>query len=265
MKDITISADHLTKIYTMYANERERYLDFFLPRPFGQRFCALQDVSFSLEAGQSLGLLGWNGSGKSTLVNLLSGASSPSGGTVQTSGRVSLLSIGTGILPSMTGLENITQKCLLQGFSPADIQRLTPEIVAFSELGEFIHQPVRTYSSGMRSKLGFAVASCIDPDILMIDEALSVGDATFAQKCLQRMNRFREQRKTIVFVSHSAQHIRDFCDMALWLEGGKVRAFGPCQEVLTAYVQFLQDFQALSPEAQRQYKDTLRAKQFLTV
>ena len=153
------------------------------------------------------------------------------------------------------------QKCLLLGLNKKDILRLMPEIIEFSELGDVIDQQVKTYSSGMRSKLGFAISINIDPDILVIDEALSVGDQTFTQKCRRRMRAFREQGKTIVFVSHSTPQIRRFCDQALWLEGGRMIQKGKSKDVTEAYQQFIQNFNKLSEQEQKAYKQNIRKRQ----
>lgn len=261
MAEIAISAEHISKIYTTYSKVREKYLDFFLPKEFGKRFYALQDVSLTLEKGHSLGLVGLNGSGKSTLANLIAGASAPTTGNLTINGTVSMTSVSSGVIPVLTGRENIMQKCLLLGLNKKDILRLMPEIIEFSELGDVIDQQVKTYSSGMRSKLGFAISINIDPDILIIDEALSVGDQTFTQKCLNKMRSFREQQKTIVFVSHSIPQVRDFCDRALWLEGGQLVQMGDCGEVTEAYTKFIQDFNKLSEQEQKAYKQNIRKRQ----
>ena len=261
MAEIAISAEHISKIYTTYSKVREKYLDFFLPKEFGKRFYALQDVSFTLEKGHSLGLVGLNGSGKSTLANLIAGASAPTTGNLTINGTVSMTSVSSGVIPALTGRENIMQKCLLLGLNKKDILRLMPEIIEFSELGDVIDQQVKTYSSGMRSKLGFAISINIDPDILVIDEALSVGDQTFTQKCLRRMRAFREQGKTIVFVSHSTPQIRRFCDQALWLEGGQVVQMGKSREIVEAYTKFIEHFNALPEEEQKAYKRNIRKRQ----
>ncbi|MBM6665309.1 ABC transporter ATP-binding protein [Flavonifractor plautii] len=261
MAEIAITAEHITKVFCTYSRTRDRYLDFFLPGEFGNRFYALRDVSFTLEKGHSLGLVGLNGSGKSTLANIIAGASAPTTGNLTINGTVSMTSVSSGVLPALTGRENIMQKCLLLGLNKKDILRLMPEIIEFSELGDVIDQQVKTYSSGMRSKLGFAISINIDPDILIIDEALSVGDQTFTQKCLNRMRAFRQQGKTIVFVSHSISQMRRFCDQALWLEGGQVVQIGSSQEITAAYAKFIEHFNSLPEEEQKAYKQNIRKRQ----
>ena len=262
--DPVIKVENISKIYKIYHKTVDKYLDFFLPLKFGNDFYALKDINFSLNKGKALALIGLNGSGKSTLANLIAGFSTPTSGNVHTEGKVSMSSISAGINPSMTGIENIHIKCLMLGLSHKDIIRLTPEIVAFSELEQFIDQPVKTYSSGMRSKLGFSIAVNIDPEILVIDEALSVGDPTFTDKCLTRMNQFREKGKTIVFVSHSMQQVRDFCDEALWLEGGQIKQIGECKEVADAYEKFIKEFNKYSADEKKKYLTDMRNKQFVS-
>ena len=176
MEACAIVANNLSKVYNIYTRPWEKYLNFFFPIEFGARFHAIQDVSFSLEKGCSMGLLGLNGSGKSTLANMIAGASSPTSGTLSIDGHVAMTAVSSGLSTLLTGRENIMQKGLLLGLSRRQILELMPEIIEFSELGDVIDQQVKTYSSGMRSKLGFAISINIDPDVLIIDKALSVGD-----------------------------------------------------------------------------------------
>lgn len=261
MEASAIIANNLSKTYYIYTKPWEKYLNFFLPMDFGTRFHAIQNVSFSLERGRSIGLLGLNGSGKSTLANMIAGASSPTGGTLSIDGQVSMTAVSSGLSTLLTGRENIMQKCLLLGLSRRNILELMPEIIEFSELGDVIDQQVKTYSSGMRSKLGFAISINIDPDVLIIDEALSVGDPTFTQKCLVKMRAFRERKKTIVFVSHSMSQVRDFCDRAMWLEGGRTVSIGACEDVVGEYTSFIQWFNQLPDAEQKAYKQQIREKQ----
>lgn len=258
MDNNAIVLNNIEKVYPLYQNTAEKLLGFFFPLNFSSHFYALRDISFSVEKGNSVALLGMNGSGKSTLANIIAGVSAPSKGTLSIDGEVSMTSISGGLNPQLTGEENIIQKCLLIGLHHNEIKELMPEIIEFSELGSFIKQPTKTYSSGMRSKLAFSISANIDPDVLVIDEALSVGDPTFTQKCLSRMKRFQERGKTIIFVSHSIPQVRDFCDRAVWLEGGKIREIGECNEITTNYGKFIKDFNALSPNEQMIYKDNIR-------
>jgi teichoic acid transport system ATP-binding protein len=262
MGEYAIVANHLQKAYRIYEKKSDQYLDFFLPMSFGRNFFALNDISFAVERGESVGLVGLNGSGKSTLSNIIAGSSAPTGGTIETEGEISMTAISGGINPMLTGRENIMQKGLLLGLDSRTIQELMPEIIEFSELGPFIEQQAKTYSSGMKSKLAFSISVHIDPDIMVIDEALSVGDPTFTKKCLMKMREFRTHGKTIVFVSHSVDQIRDFCDKAIWLEGGKVRQVGPCEEVLAGYQDFIQHYNKLPKEEQDAFRMALRAEQW---
>lgn len=261
MAETAIYVKDLEKVYKVYHKPLERYLDFFLPKEFGERFYAVQDLSFTLEKGRSLGLVGLNGSGKSTLANIIAGVSALTDGHLEIHGNVSMTAVTGGVTPLLTGRENIVQKCLLLGLSRKQIDALMPDIIEFSELGDVIDQQVKTYSSGMRAKLGFAISINIDPDIMVIDEALSVGDPTFTDKCLQRMNAFRAQNKTIIFVSHALPQVRDFCDCAMWLEGGYMKAFGSCDYVTNEYKQFISWFNQLSVKEQKAYKENIRQKQ----
>src|SRR5690606_13042830 len=164
--------------------------------------------------------------------------------------EVSLISISSGLNGQLTGRENIELKCLMLGFSKKEIQELMPEIIDFAELGNFIDQPVKSYSSGMKSRLGFAISITIDPDILVIDEALSVGDKTFANKSLAKMEEFKEKGKTIFFISHSGHQVKQFCQKALWLEAGEIKAFGSAEEVIPLYDEFVNNFRKMSKAEQ---------------
>lgn len=249
----------ISKVYKIYHRSYEKYMDFFLPGEYGKAFYALSDVSLAVKKGESLGLIGLNGSGKSTLANIIAGASSQTSGNVITTGTASMISVSAGVDTRLTGMENIVQKGLLLGLSHKKIKELTPQIIEFSELGPFMNQQVKTYSSGMRSKLGFAISVNINPDILVIDEALSVGDPTFTNKCLVRMKKFREDGKTIVFVSHSMPQICDFCDKVLWLEGGRMEMFGDVKEVTNEYNAYVRAYNALTEMQKKAYKEKLRA------
>ena len=226
---------------------RDLWLGYRSLRPFSlrggkaggrsQRREALRGVSFRVEEGEILGVVGRNGSGKSTLLRAAAGILSPDRGSIETFGRsVSLLAIGVGFQPRLTGRDNILLSGLLMGFSEAEIRERTPEIIAFSELGEAIDRPVRTYSSGMYSKLAFSITVTLETSILLIDEVLSVGDARFNQKSFAKMEELiAGEGRTVLMVSHAAATIRRLCTRALWLEEGRVRLEGPVEEVLRAY------------------------------
>lgn len=257
----TIIADHVTKEYRIYHRPADKYLDFFFSIGRGDRFYALRDICFSVEKGESMGLVGLNGSGKSTLANIIAGVAIPTKGTLSVHGSASMTSVSGGLNKNLTGLENIVQQGLLLGLTHKQIQEMTPSIIEFADVGPFIDQQVKTYSSGMRSKLAFAINVNIDPDVMVIDEALSVGDPTFTDKCLQKMREFRERGKTIVFVSHSMQQIRDFCDRAIWLEGGHMKMDDTAANVVKEYGEFIKSYNALTPEGKKDFTEKLRASQ----
>ena len=198
---------------------------------------ALRDVSLSVERGMSLGVIGRNGSGKTTLLQLISGILKPDAGRISVGGRVAaLLELGAGFHPELTGRENVLINGIILGLSMREIRAKFDEIVEFAEAREYIDDPVRTYSSGMYVRLGFAVAVHVDPEILLIDEVLAVGDAAFARKCMDRMNHFRGSGKTIILVSHDLPLVQSWCDEAVWLDAGAVKSRGDAPTVVRAYV-----------------------------
>jgi teichoic acid transport system ATP-binding protein len=257
----SVIVQNVTKKYKMYKSTSERLLDMILPFHYGEDFYALRNVSFEANTGDVIGIVGVNGSGKSTLSNTIAGVIQPTTGTVEVKGQVSLIAINSGLNNELTGRENIELKCLMLGFSRKEIRELEPEIIAFADIGKFIDQPVKNYSSGMRSRLGFAISVCVDPDILVIDEALSVGDQIFADKCLQKMNEFKSQGKTIFFISHSLGQVKKFCEKALWLEYGEVRGYGSVGDILPQYEAFLNKFRAMSKSEQEKYREEVMLKQ----
>jgi teichoic acid transport system ATP-binding protein len=256
----SVSFKNVTKKYKMYKKTSDKLLDLALPGGYGKDFYALQNISFEAEHGDSIGIIGVNGAGKSTMSNLISGVIPPTSGSIEIKGEASLISIGAGLNNQLTGRENIELKCLMLGFKKQEIQALIPEIIDFAEIGEFIDQPVKKYSSGMKSRLGFAISVNIDPDILIIDEALSVGDKIFAEKCLDKMNSFKEKGKTIFFISHSIGQVQEFCQKALWLEAGEVKAYGPVEEIIPQYKQFIREFRKLSKEEKKQFHQKVMEK-----
>lgn len=203
-------------------------------------FYALRDVTFEVEKGDSLGIVGQNGSGKSTLLKILSRVLTPSSGSFQVSGRViSLLELGSGFNPELTGLENIYFYGTILGFSKKMIDERLDEIIAFADIGRFIGQSLKTYSSGMRSRLAFSVASHVDPDILILDEVLAVGDLRFKQKCYRVMREIIDKKRTVILVSHDTGAITNFCNKTLWLNEGKIQEYGPSSEIVKKYVGFM--------------------------
>lgn len=201
-------------------------------------FWALRQVNLNIEKGETFGLIGQNGAGKSTLLKLVARVFRPTTGRVQVKGRVApLLELGAGFHPELSGRENIFLNGALMGFTRAEMESKFDRIVEFAELGDFINAPMRTYSSGMWARLGFAVASDVDPDILIIDEILSVGDETFQRKSAARLEEFRQQGVTVLFVSHDMDSVEEICHRAAWLDHGEIKALGTSSEVIRTYRQ----------------------------
>jgi len=224
-RDLYIQTQNLTKSYRLYNRSIDRLKESLHPRrkKYHHTFFALKDVSFQTHKGETIGIIGRNGSGKSTLLKIISGVLTPTSGILEVNGRVSaLLELGLGFNPDMTGLENIYFSGTVMGIDRDVIENSIDDIVDFADIGEFIHQPVKTYSSGMYVRLAFAVAINVDPDILIVDEALSVGDISFQAKCYQRFNKFKEDGKTIIFVTHALDLVVRYCDRGIVLDGGQM-------------------------------------------
>lgn len=201
-----------------------------------QEFWALRDVSFEVEKGDKLGILGLNGAGKSTLLKVIAGVMKPTEGNIKIKGKiVPLFALGSGFSPDYTGRENIYLKGALLGYSRRFLDEKYDEIVEFSELGEFIEVPLKNYSSGMKSRLAFSIATMVEPEILILDEVLAVGDAKFRQKSQHRMQSFLNKDTTVLFVSHSLAQVKKLCNKAIWLKNGKIVAQGPADEVCNLY------------------------------
>ncbi|MEY8349283.1 teichoic acids export ABC transporter ATP-binding subunit TagH [Bacillus cereus] len=257
----SVKFHNVTKKYKMHSKNSEKLKDIIYPGGFGEDFYALRNLTFEAQNGDVIGIVGVNGSGKSTMSNLIAGITPPTVGSIDIKGKVALIAIAAGLNNQLSGRENIELKCLMMGLSKQQIEKLTPEIIDFADIGKFIDMPVKKYSSGMKSRLGFAISVSINPDVLVIDEALSVGDQTFADKCLKRMNEFKEQGKTIFFVSHSLGQVKKFCTKALWLEYGEIRDYGPIEEVMPKYESFLKEYKAMSKEEQQNFKKEAMEKQ----
>lgn len=201
-------------------------------------FWALRDISFSVRPGESLALVGSNGAGKSTLLRMLCGLGRPTTGQARVEGRVAaLLDLGTGFHPVLSGRENVYVSGVVAGMRRSEVRERFDEILEFAEIGPFIDQPLRTYSAGMQVRLAFAVSMHVDPDVLIIDEALAVGDSHFQRKCLDRLAHFRDAGKTLLMVAHDMELVRAFCDRAIWLRRGQVVADGPVEQVTAAYME----------------------------
>lgn len=233
-----ISARGLSKRFSLYdrPSDRLKQLLWGSRRQYGRAFWALQDVDFDIHQGEVVGVVGRNGAGKSTLLQLVCGTLTPTSGSLTVRGRVAaLLELGAGFNPDFSGLENVYMNAAILGLARAEVDDRLDAILAFADIGAFIHQPVKTYSSGMYVRLAFAVATSVEPDILVVDEALSVGDGAFARKSFDRIMALKEQGATILFCSHSMYHVQALCSRALWLEGGRIRMWGPAAKVTVAY------------------------------
>lgn len=237
--ETAINIDRLTKVYKLYDKPVDRLKEAINPfrGKYHKDFYALNDISFEVKKGETIGIIGKNGSGKSTLLKIITGILTPSAGQVRIDGRVSaLLELGAGFNPEYTGIENIYLNGTIMGYGKEEMEGKLEEIIRFADIGKFIYQPVKTYSSGMFARLAFAVAINVDPDILIVDEALSVGDAFFQNKCFHRFDQFREEGKTVLFVSHDLSSVRQLCSRVLWLDQGRQAAFGGKDEVCGQYL-----------------------------
>jgi lipopolysaccharide transport system ATP-binding protein len=233
---VSLAVSALGKQYRLFDSPKERVKSALFGKGKYRTHWALADVSFSLHRGQCLGVIGDNGAGKSTLLKLVTGSLQPSTGQVVRNGRLTaILELGAGFHPEFTGRENLYFGGALIGIDADHMRRLEAEIIAFAELEAAIDRPVKSYSSGMTVRLAFALVTAVEPEILIIDEALAVGDQHFQKKCIERIDAFRQSGCTILFCSHSQYHIRQLCDAALWLDQGRVRAFGPTDMVMAAY------------------------------
>lgn len=242
MPDIAISVKHLTKVYKLYDKPIDRLKEALNPfkKSYHKDFYALNDVSFDIKKGETVGIIGKNGAGKSTLLKIITGVLTPTSGSVQVHGKIaSLLELGAGFNPDYTGLENVYFQGSLMGYTREEMEAKVDDILAFADIGEFIHQPVKTYSSGMFARLAFSVAINVEPDILIVDEALSVGDMKFQQKCFLRMKRLREKNTTILLVTHDMSSLRSFASHGIWIDDGKVRMTGESEKITNAYISFM--------------------------
>jgi lipopolysaccharide transport system ATP-binding protein len=240
MPEPAVQVAQLTKVYKVYSSPWDRLFEALLRRPRHREFSALSGVSFTLPQGEGLAIIGENGAGKSTLLKLLAGIGGPTSGSLAVRGKVaSILELGSGFHPEFTGRQNIVLNAAMLGLSERELQRKLPAIIAWSELGDFIDQPVKCYSTGMAMRLGFSIATQVEPDVLIIDEALSVGDGYFQKKCMDRLLQFVDSGGTLLFCSHAMYYVSAFCKRALWLRQGRAEALGPVGEVVREYENFL--------------------------
>ncbi|EJE53626.1 ABC-type polysaccharide/polyol phosphate transport system, ATPase component [Acidovorax sp. CF316] len=238
LQTLAIEARGVGKRFSLFSQSSDRLKQLLWGRykQYSRDFWALQDVSFDIRRGEVVGLVGRNGAGKSTLLQMVCGTLTPTHGTLAVRGRVAaLLELGAGFSPDFSGLENVYMNAAILGMGRAQVDERLDSILAFADIGQFIHQPVKTYSSGMFVRLAFAVATSVDPDILVIDEALSVGDGAFARKSFDRIMDMKDRGATILFCSHSMYHVQALCSRALWLEGGRMRMWDEAPKVTAAY------------------------------
>lgn len=260
MSNTAIKVHNLTKIYKLYDKPIDRLKESLHPlkKKYHKDFYALHNVSFEIKKGETVGIIGKNGSGKSTLLKLITGVTTPTGGKVSVHGRISaILELGAGFNPEMTGLENIYLNTSINGMSKKETDKKINEIVEFSELNEFINQPMKTYSSGMKAKLAFSVAISMEPDILIVDEALSVGDAAFRRKCYAKMEEIRQSGATILFVSHSEGSIVSLCSRAVWISNGKQIIDGAPKLVTGLYLKNINRKSINKESIEEEYKSLL--------
>ncbi len=257
-----IKVEQISKLYDIYDQPRDRLKQFLWPPllralgkeqnvKFYREYWALRDISFQVHRGEAVGIIGRNGAGKSTLLQLICGTLTPTSGIAQVNGRVAaLLELGAGFNPEFTGRENVYMSATLLGLSGAEIDKRYESILSFADIGNFINQPVKVYSSGMYVRLAFAVIAHVDADVLIVDEALAVGDSVFVQKCMRFLRAFRE-RGTLLFVSHDTGSVLNFCDRAIWLDKGHMRMQDSAQDVVAAYIEYC---------AQEVYGETVKIK-----
>ncbi|MFP4975307.1 ABC transporter ATP-binding protein [Paenibacillus sp. CN-4] len=255
-QEVAIKAEHVSKLYKLYEKPVDRLREALSPRKksYHRPFYALNGVSLEISRGEVVGIIGKNGAGKSTILKIITGVSSPSSGTIEVNGKISaLLELGAGFNLEYTGIENIYLNGMMMGFSREEMQGKLDDILAFADIGDFVYQPVKSYSSGMFARLAFSVAINVDPDILIVDEALAVGDLKFQIKCMEKFSEFRDRGKTILFVSHDINSIKRYCNRAIWLHGGRVQAQGDTDVICDRYTDFLK------------YGDSSSAKQKVAV
>lgn len=254
MKNV-IKIENISKTYHLYKTKYDPILELLFSKSRSTKFNALSNFSYTFHNQCIYGILGRNGSGKSTLLKLISGITAPNKGTIETEGIISFLNINVGLDKEFTGRENIYFKGMLMGLTRKEIDEKIDSIIDFSELGIFIEQPVKTYSSGMKSRLGFAISVIIDADILIIDEALSVGDSKFKKKCINKIEGFFNEDKTIIYVSHNSKSMINFCHEVLWIEKGELILSGKTKKVVEAYEKFNKSDMTI-----KEYKKALQEK-----
>lgn len=253
-----IKIEGLSKFYKLYDKPIDRMKESLSlsKKCYHKVHYALKDISFDIKKGETIGIIGTNGSGKSTLLKIITGVLSKSSGEVSVRGRVSaLLELGAGFNPEYTGIENIYLNGTMMGFNKEEMEKKVDSIVKFADIGEFINQPVKTYSSGMFARLAFAVAINVEPEILIVDEALSVGDVRFQIKCMDKMKQMMQGGTTVLFVSHDINAIRRFCTRAIWINKGEIKKIGDVNKIADEYLDFLKFGEEYTPEEETQISD----------
>ncbi|MGG2198122.1 MULTISPECIES: ABC transporter ATP-binding protein [Paenibacillus] len=238
----SISVENITKVYKLYEKQNDRFKESLNPfrKKYHKEFYALDKVSFSINKGEIIGIIGKNGSGKSTILKIITGVLSPTSGSVQVNGNISaLLELGAGFNTEYTGIENIYLNGMMLGYTREEMDQKIGKILEFADIGDFVYQPVKSYSSGMFARLAFSVAINVDPEILIVDEALAVGDLKFQLKCMDKFNEFRDQGKTILFVSHDINSIKRYCNRVIWINEGKLIAQGNTETICDRYTDYL--------------------------
>jgi len=249
-----VLVQNVSKVYHLYQHPSDRIREIFpfAPQKLHHDFWALRDISFSVEKGETLGIVGPNGCGKSTLLQIVCGILQPTGGRVVTRGRIAaLLELGAGFNPEFTGRENVLLNGEIMGLSRGEIERALPSIAAFADIGEFLERPVKEYSSGMYVRLAFATAIHVDPEILVVDEALAVGDAVFANRCVRKFKELRERKITVLFVSHDLGLVKQLSDRTMLLVGGRIYAQGDPNQVINQYIGLVLEKQRAEREPAR--------------
>lgn len=260
MNKVSISIQNVSKIYRIYEKPRDRFMEALSieKKTYGKDYYALNNINFDVAEGEILGIIGVNGSGKSTLLKIITGVLTPSSGSVTVNGKISaLLELGAGFNPEYTGIENIYFNGMVMGFTRKEMDEKLQGIIDFADIGEYINQPVRTYSSGMYVRLAYAVAVSIEPDILIVDEALAVGDAYFQMKSMSKMQELFRKGKTVLFVSHDTASIKSLCNTVVYLDKGEIVMRGPATEVVDLYEQKVRE--TMSATKQKANQDHVKA------
>ncbi|MDU4659691.1 MAG: ABC transporter ATP-binding protein, partial [Clostridium butyricum] len=242
MSDIAIKIDNLSKVYRLYEKPIDRMKESLSisKKKYSKEHYALKNITFNVRKGESIGIIGKNGSGKSTLLKIITGVLTQSSGEIKVDGKIAaLLELGAGFNPEYTGIENIYLNGTMMGYTKEEMEKRVNPIVEFADIGQFINQPVKTYSSGMFARLAFAVAINVEPEILIVDEALSVGDTRFQIKCIDKMKELKENGTTILFVSHATEQVKRFCNRAVWINNGEMMDIGESSEIIDKYESYM--------------------------